>query len=209
MKKILFPVVCALVLNSCATQNKSALAEGTGIGCLLGAGIGAGIGALIGGGKGAAIGAGAGAAVGCAAGYVYADSVVERRDNLQGKEDSLDAQIQFAQAANSDTQEYNQTLKSKIDAFDKNVSQLKKSTENQETIQSNLKKQKQQVEQELKDSTNALAATQEDLNNLKQFQATQSSTDTVELDNQIAELEYNLNELKQHNNALASMSERL
>ena len=209
MKKILFPVVCALVLNSCATQNKSALAEGTGIGCLLGAGIGAGIGALIGGGKGAAIGAGAGAAVGCAAGYVYADSVVERRDNLQGKEDSLDAQIQFAQAANSDTQEYNQTLKSKIDEFNKNVTQLNISTENQTTIQSNLKKQKQQVEQELKDSTNALAATQEDLNNLKQFQATQSSTDTVELDNQIAELEYNLNELKQHNNALASMSERL
>ena len=209
MKNLLYPVVCALVLNGCATQNKSTMAEGTGIGCLLGAGIGAGIGALIGGGEGAAIGAGAGAAVGCIGGYVYADSVVERRENLQGKEDSLDAQIQFAQAANSDTQEYNQTLKSKIDEFNKNVTQLNISTENQTTIQSNLKKQKQQVEQELKDSTNALAATQEDLNNLKQFQATQSSTDTVELDNQIAELEYNLNELKQHNNALASMSERL
>jgi len=85
---------------------------------------------------------------------------------------------------------------------------LENSTENQETIQSNLKKQKQQIEQELKDSTNALAETQVDLNNLKQFQATQSS-DTVELDNQIAQLENNLEKLKQNKNALASMSERI
>jgi len=100
MKKIVALAIVVTLLGGCATTDQQAKTEGTVAGAGIGALLGAGIGALAGGGKGAAIGAGVGALVGGVAGYSYANTVVKRRQVLQGKENDLDARISYAQGVN-------------------------------------------------------------------------------------------------------------
>lgn len=97
MKKLLIVIVYMLLLSSCANQSQQAKTEGTAIGAGLGALAGAGIGFLAGGdAKSAAIGAGAGALLGGLGGYAYANDMDQYHQELQGKENNIDAQIEIA-----------------------------------------------------------------------------------------------------------------
>jgi len=209
MNKCFISIVCAFMICACATQSQQTTTEGTAIGCAGGAIVGGLLGwAISGDATGAAIGAGAGGLAGCTGGYLYADNLNKRHQELAGKEQDLDAQIQFAKGVSNDTQQQNRMLATKISEFDQKVSALKAKTGKQKTISKELAAEKKKINEELKNARNGLAIAERDLNNSKAFRSTQS-TPSPELDAEITRLENNLAELRKNSNALAALSQRI
>lgn len=209
MKKLLIIIVYAGLLSACATQGQQAKTEGT----MLGAGLGAAAGGLAGwaiGGSGtsAAIGAGVGAFLGGAGGYSYAHNIDKHHQELAGKENNLDAQIQFAKNVSSETQKYNQKLQTKIVEFNQDISSLETQAGGQENIKQKLKIKKQQISKEFEDAQIGLATTKKDLSNLETFRSTRGKQ-SKELDAEIMKLETSYKQLQQNSNALASLSQRI
>ncbi|MFZ2171023.1 MAG: glycine zipper domain-containing protein [Methylococcaceae bacterium] len=206
MKKLLFPVFCSVLVSSCATQSQQTKTEGTAIGCATGAIIGGLAGwAISGNATGAAIGAGAGGLTGCAGGYLYADNLDNRRKELAGKENDLDAQIKYVTDVGNDTQQYNQDLKSKIADFDRKVSELQSEAGSQESARKELE---HEINAERQQSQQASAKLQKALNTSKAFRSTQGKQ-SAELDTEIKKLENDLEQLQKNSNALASLSQRI
>ena len=196
-------------LTSCATQGDTARAEGTAAGAGVGAAVGAGLGYLIGrNAAGAGIGAAVGAAIGGASGYAYADSVAKRHEALAGKERDLDARIAFARGINEDTQQYNIRLSREIAERQQRIAGLQAATQNQETAQRELVKEKQALSARVTDANKQLVVAQGELDNLKKFRAEQANSSKA-LDDQIRLLEANLAEMKSSTTALASMNARI
>src|SRR5262245_5324225 len=125
MKQLIARAGVVCFVASGATLEQRAQTGGTAVGALGGALLGAGIGGIATrSGKGAGIGAGIGALTGGVAGFVYANSIVKRREELAGKENDLDAQIKFARGVNQDTQEYNKKLASDVKNLQSDVERL-------------------------------------------------------------------------------------
>src|SRR5499425_619715 len=144
MKRLIAVAVVVLLVSSCATQDQQAQTEGTALGALGGALLGAAIGGLASGdARGAAIGAGIGALTGGVAGFVYAHSIVKRREELAGRENDLDAQIKFARGVNQDTQEYNQKIASDVKAYKSEIDRLVAESKKQKTQNEDLMAKKQ------------------------------------------------------------------
>ena len=206
--------LCALAilivfLASCATQGDTARAEGTAAGAVIGGAVGAGLGYLVGrNAASAGIGAAVGAAIGGAGGYVYADNVAKRHEALAGKERDLDARIAFARGINEDTQQYNIRLAREVTEREQRIARLQTATQNQETAQRELAKEKQALGARVTDANKQLAVAQDELANLKKFRAEQASSSKA-LDDQIRLLEANLAEMKSNTTALASMNARI
>lgn len=205
MKKLLIPVFCAVLVSSCATQSQQTKTEGTAWGCAGGALVGGLAGWAIGGSTGAAIGAGTGGLAGCAVGYSYANNLDNRRKELAGKENDLDAQIKYATDVGNDTQQYNQDLKTKIEEFNQKVSELKSKAGSQESARKELENE---INAERQQAQQASAKLEQALNTSKALRSTQSKQST-ELDVKIKKLENNLAQLQQNTKALASMSQRI
>lgn len=208
MKKLLIPVFCAVLVSSCATQSQQTKTEGTALGCVGGAIVGGLIGWGLGGTTGAAIGAGTGGLAGCAVGYSYANDLDNQRKELTGKEDNLDAQIQFAKNVGASTQKYNQELKTKIEDYDRKVSELKSKAGSQESVRKELEAEKQKINEDMQQAQQGLAMARKDLNNSKAFRSTRT-TQSAELDAEIKKLENDLAQLQKNSNALASLSQRI
>jgi hypothetical protein len=209
LKHICAPVILLAFLTSCATQGDTARTEGTVGGAAVGAAVGAGLGYLVGrNAAGAGIGAAVGAAIGGGVGYAYADSVARRHEALAGRERDLDARITFARGINEDTQQYNIRLAREVAEREQRIARLKAATQNQETAQRELAKEKQALGTRVADANKQLAVAQEELANLKKFRAAQASSSKA-LDDQIVLLEANLAEMKSTTTALASMNARI
>src|SRR5512144_669755 len=112
--KRLIAVALIVTMTGCATERQQAKTESTGTGTAIGAIVGAVIGSMAGGKRGAAIGAATGALIGGVAGYSYGDKIAQRHQELQGKENDLNARMNFARGVNQDTEEYNQKLRQEI-----------------------------------------------------------------------------------------------
>jgi len=209
MKRLIAVAVVVLLVAGCATQDQQAQTEGTAIGALGGALLGAAIGGLASGNaRGAAIGAGIGALTGGVAGFVYAHSIVKRREELAGKENDLDAQIKFAQGVNQDTEEYNRKLASDIKAYQSEVDRLVEQTKKQKTQNDELMAKKQELDKKFTTAKNDLASAEEQLQELKNFKSQQTKS-SKELDVEIKKLEGNLAQLKSNTNALAALNARI
>jgi DNA repair exonuclease SbcCD ATPase subunit len=207
MKIIVYTMVIALLLTGCATQEQQTRTEGTAGGALLGAALGAGIGALAGGGKGAAIGAGIGAVVGGTTGLIYANSIIDRHRELQGRENDLDAQIANCRALNNDMQKCNEDLQQKIANYQSNIDELQARVNQGEDQRNSLRKTKLNIEKELKQQKKTQIALQKELAYRKKIrsQVAQSS----ELDAEITKLERHLAQLKKNTAALAALDQRI
>ena len=201
MKQFIILAVTVFFIAGCATKGQQARTEGTAGGAAIGAGVGALAGALIGGKKGAAIGAGAGALIGGAAGYSYADRIAKRHKELEGKENDLDAHIEYARGVNQDTEECNQRLENEIGALVAKVNQ-------QQITQQELEKERQALNQKVQVANDQLALAEKELHELKRFQSQQPQT-SDELDTEIADLEQNLAQLRKNTSELASLSQRI
>ena len=208
VKGVLALVLVALLLTSCATQGDQARTEGTLIGAGAGAAVGAGLGYLIGGGRGAAIGAGVGAAVGGASGYVYADRVARRHEALRGRENDLDARIQFAQGVNADTRQYNERLRREVADVERKVADLEARKRAQQVTQQELTDTRQALNTRVNDARRQLQIAEGELQDLRNFKARQGSASPA-LDREIAMLETTLNDVRAQTSDLASKSARI
>jgi chromosome segregation ATPase len=208
MKQILRGMLIAFLVTGCATTGQQATTEGTAAGAGIGALLGAAVGAAIGGGEGAAIGAGAGALLGGVAGYSYAQDIQSHRNALRGREDSLDAQLDFAQRVNESTQDANRSLAQEIRDSEDKVNALAVKTQQQQATQGELESQRQELSKKVRAAEDQHALAAQQLDELKQFRSRQSQ-DSPELDVQIARLETTLQEVKTNTTRLASLSQRI
>ena len=204
MKRLIAVAVVVLLATGCATQNQQAQTEGTALGALGGALLGGAIGFAAGGARGAAIGAGVGALTGGAAGFIYANSIVKRREELAGREKDLDAQIEFARGVNHDTEEYNRKLAAYKSEIDRLVAEGKK----QKAQNDELVAKKQELDEKVKMAKSDLVSAKEQLQELKNFKSKQP-TSSKELDVEIKKLEGNLAQLERNTDALASLNARI
>jgi len=154
------------------------------------------------------IGASIGAAIGGAVGYSYADNVTKRRQALEGKENDLDARINFARSVNEDTQGYNAKLENEINALEPKIDKLAARIK-QNTIKTNdLKNEKEKLSKEVAQAENNLKLAETDLQGLKTFNAGQQKK-SDELDGEIVKLEASVAKLRQNTTILASLSQRI
>lgn len=207
MRILISATVITVILVGCATQEQQTRTEGTAGGALLGAALGAGIGALAGGGKGAAIGAGVGALAGGTAGLIYANSIVDRHRELQGRENDLDAQIANCRALNDDMQRCNADLRQKIVAYQRNIDEFQSRVNQGENQRDALRKTKLSVENELKQQKKTQIALQKEFAYRKKIRS--GVARSSELDSEIAKLERNLAQLKKNTAALAALDQRI
>lgn len=207
MKQVLTAMLIAFLVAGCATPGQQATTEGTAAGAGIGALIGAGLGAAIGGGEGAAIGAGAGALLGGIAGYSYAQNIQSRRNALRGRENNLDAQLDFARGLNQDTEAANRRLAQEIRDSEDKVNALAVKTQQQQATQGELESQRQELSKKVKAAEDEHALAAQQLDELKQLRS-RHPQDSPELDAQIAKLETQVQELKTNTTKLASLSQR-
>jgi outer membrane lipoprotein SlyB len=181
------------------------MTEGTAGGALLGAALGAGIGALAGGGKGAAIGAGVGVLAGGSAGLLYANSIIDRHRELQGRENDLGAQIANCRALNNDIQKCNADLQQRIADYQSKINKFQARLNHGEDQSNALRKTKISLENELKQHKKTQIALQNELAYRKKISSRVAQSS--ELDAEIANLERNLVILKKGNAVLTALNE--
>jgi len=212
MKRFLAIVLITALFTSCANQSQQAKTEGTAVGAAGGAAIGAIIGKVIGDDTGMAIGAAVGALAGGLIGYNYAARMDKHRKELEGRENNIDARIEFARAMNSETKAYNDTLEQEISATMTQVQE-------QKLTQQELAKKKQELEATTNEAIDELAKIENDLRGMKTYRqkrevliqqnliADQGESNV--LDQEIAKMEAHLEQLRQNTTALASLSQRI
>ena len=208
------PLAYAFVLlfvAACATTDKSDERARTE-GCLGGAGIGAGLGFAVAKLLGAddstaAMAAALGAAGGAVAGCSYADNLIERRNELKGKENDLDARIQYAQNLNTDTHNYNEQLVKTIAKLEPKVDKLAMQVKQNQVTQKELEENRKALNNEVQVAEKGLNVAQQELTDLKNFRKTQG--ESPQLDAEIKKLEQNVAQLRQNTTELASLSQRI
>lgn len=208
MKQVLTAMLIASLVAGCATTGQQASTEGTAAGAGIGALVGAAVGAAAGGGKGAAIGAGAGALLGGVAGYSYAQDIQSHRNALAGRENDLDAQLDFAQRVNKTTETANRRLAEEIKESTDEVNALAAKTQRHEATQRDLEAQREELSKKVKAAEDQHALAAQQLDELKQFRS-RHPQGSPELDAQIAKLETTLQEVKTNTTKLASLSQRI
>ncbi|MCU0588666.1 MAG: YMGG-like glycine zipper-containing protein [Syntrophobacteraceae bacterium] len=208
MKKLVVLALVLCLVPACATESQQAKTEGTLGGAAIGAALGAGIGALVGGGRGAAIGAGVGAGVGALAGYSYANNVVERRKALAGRENDLDARIQYARGVNEDARAYNQSLEQEIQTAELEINKLKAQSQQQQATRQALARKKQDLNKKVQEANESLALTQRELDDLRTFRSQQTQR-SAQLDAEIKSLEKTEAQLRENASRLASLNQRI
>lgn len=207
MKRLMTIALIIFLVTGCATEGDQAKTEGTAGGAAIGAAVGGILGRILGGdAKSTAIGAGIGAALGGAVGYSYADSIARRHQQLAGREDDLDAQIQFAMGVNQDTQEYNQRLEREITNLKPEMDNVVARIHRNDITQGQLEQERQKLDTKVTAADKQLTLAQRELNNLRSFQRTQTSN---ELDQQIADLGAKVATLERNTQALASQRQRI
>jgi gas vesicle protein len=207
MKRQMATALVIFSVTGCATPGDRARTEGTAGGAAIGAAIGGILGRALGGdSKSTAIGAAIGATIGGAVGYSYADRIAKRHRELAGREDDLDAQIQFAKGVNQDTQEYNRILEREITNVKPQTDRLVAQIHRNDITQEQLKQERKNLDTMVSTADKQLKLAQNQLDRLRRFQNTQASP---ELDQQIANLEAKVETLERNTQALASQRQRI
>ena len=192
-------IACLLLFTACSgmSQEKKAAGEGATIGAAVGALIGQVFGKDT---ESTVTGAVIGAAIGGAIGYGLAAHLNREKAKLEGRENDLDARIEYAQAVNDETSHYNQKLIADLEKIEDEVAagRLKKAQLAQ--INEKVMNDKARLDSELAE----LQAFRRSLS------AENTSTSKVsELDLQIRTLEEQLAGLETNIEKLAGISQRV
>lgn len=207
MKKLI-AVALMIAMTGCATESQQAKTESTVTGTAIGAIAGGIIGGLLGGKRGAVIGAATGGVIGGVAGYSYGDKIAQRHQELEGKENDLNARINFARGVNQDTEEYNQKLRQEIASTKQGVDALAAQIKRQQVTQQQLYTAREQLNAKVNNAQQQLTVAQTELHNLQVFKSKQPQQ-SAELNTEISRLQTNLAQLKSNTNTLAALSQRI
>jgi hypothetical protein len=155
----------------------------------------------------AAIGAGGGA-LGGAACYGLAKHLDDRRKELAGRENDLDARLQYVRGVNQDSEQYNAQLRKSVSDVtaqtDNTVQQIKQGALTADQIAS----ARQALDKQIADAYTQLSAQKLALQDMKQFQARQPKP-SPDLDAEIQKEQSILAATQRDTQALASQRQRI
>lgn len=224
MKKLVGPLLLSTaVVSGCATTGGSSLSRPTTAALECGAG-GAGAALLIcklAGGSDAICAAATGGAalVGAGACYGVASHYEQRRKELAGKEQNVDALLSFAKANNADAEKANQQLNAKLAEVSRRTAQINSEIEQGTMTSRQLASQKQALQKEIEKEQKAAneqaefqKAALQDTRNLRSNLSVQSDKDKArlaELDAEIAKQESLLRQAQSATTAYASVAGRI
>lgn len=135
--------------------------------------------------KKVALGAGAAGALACS---LYAKRLDNRRKELEGKEQDLDAQIRFMQGLNADTRQLNADLAERVSSMTAETDALVAQITQQQVSQEQLVQERESRDEALKTSRDEVAQGQKALEEAKTRRAQQAS-ESAALDGAIKEQE--------------------
>ena len=216
MKKtsiILLIVICGLsLLGGCAGTQTDAgrtKTEATAVGAGGGAILGAIFGGLIGGDiTGALAGAAIGAAVGGATGYAYGSHVAEEKAKYASEEDWLDAAVASARQTNQETKAYNARLEQELATLDQETRQLALDYRARKVKRDRLVAEKKTLDAKLKEANDKLAKAKWELDNQNKVMAkSENGKGNQALRGEIRQLKKQIQELEEHTQSLAAMSQ--
>ena len=200
MRKLIGVLLVFCLLSGCSSDpQKRSAGEGGAIG-----GLGAAVICKLAGGSDgtcAAVGI-AGAAAGAAIGYQYAGNIQKRRQQLAGRENDLDARIEYVRGLNEDTEKFNQRLSGQVVTVENQIKQGRLS-------QAKLVQTREALDKEVQAAGTQLKAANKELDDMKRFRAQQVARNSPELDREITRLESLLAEAQQNTTALASLRQRI
>jgi hypothetical protein len=202
-RKVLGPLALCMLAVGCATQPQTASLEcgvgGVAAAYLVCKALGksdrdcAGF-AVVGGGVGAAV---------C---YSYASNLEKRRKQLAGRENDLDAQLQYVRGLNEDGQRLNTELRQRVDVATKRAQEL--SAQVGANRASERAKEKQRLEGEVKAASQQVELQKNAVQEVKSFQD-KRRTPSADLDAEIAKQDRLLADAQRQVAALASLQERV
>jgi len=205
---LIFMAGCAGTSDKTKTQN-----QGAGIGAAGGAAVGAIIGQLIGRDtKSTVIGAAIGGLAGAVGGGLYANHVVNQKDKYASEETYLNDCIASADKVNTETQQYNDTLRSEMQSLDDEANKMVAQYNLKEIKKTDLLAKQKEIDTRHSEAETKLkrALAEIALQKEARKQLTSASQAQLEqMDNQIKELEKTVDELNGQAQALAAISQNL
>jgi hypothetical protein len=203
--KALAPLTCGLLLAACATPEQNASLEcgagGVAVGYLACKMMGKSDAdcarfAVVTGGVGA---------VAC---YSYASRLEKRRQQLAGHENDLDARLQYVRGLNEDGQKLNNELRERVAAASKRTSELETQVSLNRASGDRLAKERQRLDDELKNANQQVALQREAINEVKTYQSRRRQP-SPDLDAEIAKQDRLLADAQRQVDTLASLRERV
>jgi hypothetical protein len=205
LRDVAGPAALCLLVAGCATQQQTAALEcgagGAAGGYLLCKMMGksdrdcAGF---------AAIGGGAGGAL-C---YGYAADLQKRRQQLAGRENDLDAQLQYVRGLNDDGQRLNARLRERIDTATRRAQELSAQVGRGRPPAAELARERQRLDGEIKEASQQIELQKGALQEVRTLQ-TRRRAESPALDTEIAKQDRLLAEARQHLATMTSLRERV
>ena len=145
---------------------------------------------------------------GATACYNYANEIKDRRAELVGKEDQLDAQIAYLRTVNADTERLNTEMNSRLDEATARADTAVQSLAQGEMTKSDLEQLRSILDVEVSYAQQQLEAASRELQAANQYRSRQQSP-TAALDDEIARLQSLLDETQRQTKALVDQRQRL
>ncbi|MFP4154883.1 MAG: glycine zipper domain-containing protein [Halothiobacillaceae bacterium] len=208
--RYLLPLVATtLMVSGCATMDDGdrTRAEGSAAGAVLGGLIGYAIGDSRGAAIGAALGAGAGFAVG--------NEIAKRKEAYATTEAFLDGEIARVEEFNDTTVAYNRQVRAEIVRLEAEADQMRARADSGELTRAELESERTALTSRIEKSRNLEKSLAQELEVQQQILAEESEDRPADdpyiarLTDEVAELQRNLEQLRDDSAQLASIDERL
>lgn len=149
-----------------------------------------------------------GGVVGGAVCYSYAGRLEKRKKELAGREQDLNAQLQYVRGLNEDGQQLNAELRQRVEAATQRVAQLSAKTGQQRASADQIAKERKQLDEEYNAANKQVALQSGALAEAKGFQTKRASA-SPDLDSEIAKQERLLADAQRQLAALSQLRERV
>jgi hypothetical protein len=152
----------------------------------------------------AAVG-GAGGATFC---YNYADKLEKRRQELGGRENDLDARIEYVRNLNQDAEQLNAQLRTRVTEVTQHTDEVVSKVSQGELTKDQLKQEQAALDHEIQSVSHQAAQERDALEEMKRFQARQEQRSQA-LDAEIVKQEQLLIDTERQTSALAAQRQRV
>lgn len=149
-----------------------------------------------------------GAGVGAVACYSYASRLEKRRQQLAGRENDLDARLQYVRGLNEDGQRLNAELRDRVTVATQNTAELSAKVRKNQLSAEQLAKERQRLDGEVKAANQQVALQRDALNEVKTYQVRRKSP-SPDLDAEIGKQDRLLADAQRQVEVLASLRERV
>jgi DNA-binding PucR family transcriptional regulator len=149
-----------------------------------------------------------GAGVGAAACYSYAGNLEKRRKELAGRENDLDARLQYVRGLNEDAEKLNTELSERVALATRRSNELLAQVQAKRASAGELAKERAHLDDELKVANAQVALQRDAATEMKVYRAKRTAP-SANLDAQIAQQDRLLAQTERHVETLASTRERI